>query len=118
MSEMLSIKIDVTKILKDRLFRANSGAVYLDATLIPSKESRYGDSHFIVQSLSKEDRLAGKKGPIIGNAKVIERKGAAQPKQEPKPETETKTFMNPPSRATRPAGFHQSGLTCTAKRPS
>lgn len=94
MSEMLSIKIDVTKILKDRLFRANSGAIYLDATLIPSKESRYGDSHFIVQSLTKEERQAGKKGPIIGNAKVVERRGAPAA-QAAQSETTTTTIMKP-----------------------
>jgi hypothetical protein len=39
--------------------------------MIPSPESRYGDSHFIAQSVTKEERQQGKKGPIIGNAKQL-----------------------------------------------
>lgn len=73
MSEMFSIKIDVSKILKDHLYKGRAGT-YLDIAMIPSKDSKYGDSHFLVQSLNKEARDEGKRGPIIGNAKVVQRK--------------------------------------------
>jgi hypothetical protein len=91
MNEIIAIKIDVTKILADRLFAGKNGAKYLDAILIPSPDSRYGDSHFIAQSVSKEERAKGIKGPIIGNAKIIG--GSRQDPRKPLPETETKTFM-------------------------
>ena len=61
-------KIDVTKIDKSFLFRGKSGT-YLDVALIPNKSGRdqYGNDGMIVQSVSKQARQEGKKGPILGN---------------------------------------------------
>ena len=87
MNDIIRIKIDVTKILKEHLFTGKTGAKYLDAALIPSKDSKFGDSHFIVQDIGAENRKAGKKGPIIGNAKPANG-GAAKPAPAPAP-TET-----------------------------
>lgn len=81
---MLGIKIDVTKILKEHLFQGKNGAKYLDAVLIPSPNSSYGDSHFIAQGLPKELREQGKKGPIIGNAKIL-KSGGGKPQRKPEP---------------------------------
>lgn len=69
MPNIITAKLDVTKILKEHLFQGKNGAKYLDIVLIPSKESRFGDSHMIVQSIPKELRDQGQKGPILGNAK-------------------------------------------------
>lgn len=69
--QMIAIKIDVTKILKEHLFQGKNGAKYLDILLIPTPDNRYGDSHMAVQSLPKELRDQGQKGPILGNAKPI-----------------------------------------------
>lgn len=69
MSNIIYIKIDVTKIDKARLFQGKNGAKYLDLVCVPSRESRYGDTHFITQSCSKEERQRAVKMPIIGNAK-------------------------------------------------
>ena len=80
MPEMFKCKIDRKKLLEEFIFKANSGAEYIDFVMIPSKDSKYGDTHFLVQSVSKEAREAGKKGPIIGNAKTLERKSAPAPK--------------------------------------
>ena len=97
MSNLIYIKIDVTKIDKARLFQGKNGAKYLDLVCVPTTNSKYGDSHFITQSATKEERANGLKLPIIGNAK----------EQEPRAnrnETETKTFMNDtPKHATPPA---------------
>lgn len=93
MNEVLTIKIDVTKILKDRLFAGQNGAKYLDAVLIPTPDSRYGDSHFIAQSVTKEERARGIKGPIIANSKMLGGRKPEAPRPESTPETETKTFM-------------------------
>ena len=75
---MLTAKIDVTKIDKKRLFKGKPGKdgvcpMYLDIAIMESKPTNYGDwrdeqTHFIVQSVSKEERLNGIKGAIIGNA--------------------------------------------------
>ena len=70
MSKVIAIKIDVTKIEKERLYVGEKGT-YLDAVLIPTENNEYGNSHMIVQSVSKEEREAGTQGPILGNAKQI-----------------------------------------------
>jgi hypothetical protein len=74
----IAIKIDVTKINKDHLFRGEKGT-YLDLVMRENKDGpgKYGDDGFVAQSVSKEAREAGEKGPIIGNWKYI---GAAAPK--------------------------------------
>jgi hypothetical protein len=69
----ISIKIDVSKIDKEELYKGSKGT-YLDLLLRTNKDgpSQYGDDGFVCQSVSKESRLAGKKGPIIGNWRHIE----------------------------------------------
>ena len=66
---MISLKLDVSKIDKSRLFTGAKG-VYLDAVLFETPNSEYGD-YMIVESVSKEERLAGVKGTILGNGKII-----------------------------------------------
>lgn len=86
MSNIVRLKIDVTKIDKSRLFIAKSGAKYLDATCIPSN-GQFGDTHMIVEDVSKEERDAGKKGTIIGNATEIMRDNYQQaPQRQSEPE--------------------------------
>jgi hypothetical protein len=71
MQNKIALKIDVTKIDKTRLYEGKKG-VYLDALLMPNKtESQFGDDGFIVQSISKEAREAGERGPIIGNFRYL-----------------------------------------------
>ena len=77
---MISISINVSKIDKDRLFQGKQGQ-YLDAVLIETPNSEYGD-YMVVESVSKEERLAGTKGTIIGNGKIIT---TGTPRQEAPP---------------------------------
>lgn len=74
----ITAKIDVTKIEKARLFKGAKGT-YLDVVLIETPESQYGD-YMIVQSVTKEEREQGIKGPILGNAKIIGQKPVQQAK--------------------------------------
>lgn len=53
---MIKIKLDVSKIQKDRLFKGAKGT-YLDCTLLETPNSEYGD-YMIVQDVTKEERLA------------------------------------------------------------
>lgn len=71
MSKPITLKIDVTKIDKAHLFKGARGT-YLDLVLFENKdgEGQYGDTHYVVQGISKEAREAGTRGPIVGNAKV------------------------------------------------
>lgn len=85
MTNIITVKIDVTLIDKSRLFvgtkKKNRNDVfpkYLDLILIPTKPTQYGDwrdeqTHIACQSTTKDERDAGQRGEIIGNA--IERTG-------------------------------------------
>lgn len=66
---MITGKIDVTKIDKGKLFPGKKGT-YLDIVLIDTPDNDYGD-FMIVQSVTQEERQAGKRGAILGNAKMI-----------------------------------------------
>ena len=70
MSETIKVTIDVTKINKSKMFVGKKGT-YLDVVLIPTPGNQYGNSHMVVQSISKEDREAGQRGEILGNAKTV-----------------------------------------------
>ena len=75
---MISVKIDVTKIDKSRLFDGKNGAKYLDLILIESKNDKYGNDFMVKQSVSKSDREAGVNLPILGNAKDMSKKRPEQ----------------------------------------
>lgn len=83
---MKVIKIDVTKIKKQLLFAGKNGAKYLDAAL-HERPDEYGNAGFITQSVDKDARARGEKGPIIGNWKRL----GEDKKQAPAPKTATKT---------------------------
>ena len=76
---MISLKIDVSKIDKSKLFKGSKG-VYLDAVMFETPDNQYGDDYMIVQSVSKEEREKGIKGEILGNGKVF-----GQREQNPNP---------------------------------
>lgn len=65
---MITVRIDVTKIDKARLFKGKKGT-YLDIVLVETPDDQYGNSHMVVQSVSKEERQQGVRGAILGNAK-------------------------------------------------
>lgn len=68
----VSLKIDVTKLDKARFFKGKKGT-YADLTVFVDTEntSEYGDNGTISQSTSQEERQAGTKMPIIGNARIF-----------------------------------------------
>jgi hypothetical protein len=71
MATNISIKLDVTKIDKAKLYKGDKGT-YLDATILMKDEAdQYGNIGMIVQNVSKEEREAGVKGAILGNVKYI-----------------------------------------------
>jgi len=88
MSDIITAKIDVMKIEKARLYQSKAGT-YLDFTLIRTKDNQYGNDYMIVQQVSKEEREAGIKGAILGNAKILvrqDRDAQAQAQSEFSPE--------------------------------
>jgi len=68
----LSIKIDVTKIDKSRLFKGEKGT-YLDLSTFVDLDSKdqYENNGFISQSTSKDERESGVQTPILGNVRVF-----------------------------------------------
>ena len=80
---MIVLKINVMKIDPKLLFQGKNGAKHLDAALV-DKPNDFGDDGFISQSVSKEDRAKGVKGPIIGNWRHVGG-GAKQKPTESKP---------------------------------
>lgn len=71
MSKLIAIKIDITKIDAERLFKGAKGT-YLDAAVfLNDEEDQFGNHGMVTQSVSKDERLAGVKGAILGNIKVL-----------------------------------------------
>ena len=75
----ITVRVDVTKIDKARLFKGAKGT-YLDLTTFIDTEEldKYDNNGFISQSLSKEERDQGVKTPILGNCKVFYKDGGQQ----------------------------------------
>lgn len=76
----VSIKIDVTNIEKQRLYKGAKGT-YLDATVFIDlgEADQYGNHGMITQDVSKEERDAKVRGAILGNAKIFYRDGLDAP---------------------------------------
>jgi hypothetical protein len=68
----ISVRIDVTKIDKERLYKGAKGT-YLDLTTFvdTAVADQYENNGFISQSQTKEEREAKVKTPILGNVKVF-----------------------------------------------
>ncbi len=83
----LNLKIDLTKIDKANIFNAESGAKYLDATIVfRETEDKYGNIGFISQVFLKDNRKDGDewvKTPIIGNVKEPFKPEEKKPAQVP-----------------------------------
>jgi len=79
----VSLKIDVSKIDKARLFQGKKGT-YLDATAFIDLDnvSEFGDSGMITQDVTKEEKEQGQKGAILGNSKVFWKDNGTQAQQQ------------------------------------
>lgn len=64
------LKINCNLIDKARLFKGAKG-LYLDLVMRETPNGQYDQTHMVCQSVTKEERLAGKKGAILGNAKPM-----------------------------------------------
>lgn len=82
---MKIVKIDVTKINKEYLFKGNKGT-YLDVLLHDNRDGRdeYGNDGMVTQSIPKDLREQGQKGPIIGSWRDLDTRPKAQ-QSAPKP---------------------------------
>lgn len=85
----VSLKIDVSKIEKSRLFKGAKGT-YLDATVFidTAELDQFGNSGMITQDVKKEEKQSGVKGAILGNCKVFWSDSEQLPQQAPQPQTQ------------------------------
>jgi hypothetical protein len=63
---MIALTLDLSRIDKERIFVGKTGKKYLSFVLIDGPD-QFGNDGKVVQSISKEERLAGVKGEICGN---------------------------------------------------
>ena len=86
----ITVKINCSKIDKAHLFQGKNGK-YLDLVIWPNRDGKgqYGDTHYVVQAISKAAREAGEKGVILGSATFPEEEPQARQvppqRQQPKP---------------------------------
>ena len=68
----LNISIDVSKIVKERLYKGEKGN-YLNLTTFVDLDNKdkYENNGFISQSVTKEERSNGIQTPILGNVRVM-----------------------------------------------
>ena len=96
MSIGVRVKIDVSKIDKELLFKGSKGT-YLDATVFidPNQADQYGNHGMITQDVSKEARDKGEKGNILGNVVVFwqgDSKPQGQSQQQPAQQAAPSSF--------------------------
>lgn len=72
--QIIQLKIDVTKIDKKRLYKGEKGTYLTAALLLNDETDKFGNNGMILEQITKEERQAGHKGTILGNAKILERK--------------------------------------------
>jgi hypothetical protein len=80
----ISINLDVTKIDKARIVEGKKGK-YIDITAFIDLDQadEYGNYGMVTQNVTKEERAAKVRGPILGNAKVFY-KDEGQPQSTPR----------------------------------
>lgn len=60
----------VINLAKSRAKAHQNGKVYLNMEAVEAREpGKFGDTHFVKESSTKDERMEGLKLPIIGNAK-------------------------------------------------
>lgn len=94
----VSLKIDVSKIDKDKLFKGQKGT-YLDAQVFIDLDQldQYGNSGMITQAVSKEDREAGQQGVILGNCRVFWSDGGSAPRAQQPQQQPQQQYNEPPA---------------------
>lgn len=73
----VSLRIDVTKIDKEKLYKGAKGT-YLDVTTFIDTDTpdKFGNNGMVTQSVTAEEKKAGTRGAILGNNKVFMNKAS------------------------------------------
>jgi hypothetical protein len=67
MSQILTLKIDVTKFYREAFYKGEKGTYATISVFVNDEKDDYGNFGMIRQDIGKERREAGEKGPILGN---------------------------------------------------
>jgi len=100
MSALLNLSIDVANLPKEKFVKAKNGKVYYNFTISVNDETNdYGQNVSAFDSMTKEEREAGKSKSYIGNGKVVWTDGSivvAERKEQsaPAPKVEESTTDN------------------------
>ena len=76
---MIALTLDLSRVDRKRIFTGKTGRKYLSFVLVDGVD-KYGNDGMIVHSVSREERLAGIKGGIVGNWRHV---GGSKPKAPP-----------------------------------
>lgn len=69
--QLIALNLNLSLVNEARLYKGKKGQ-YLSAVLhLTPTVDQYGNNGFIVESISKEERQAGQRGTILGNAKIL-----------------------------------------------
>ena len=84
---MISLSIKTEKLEKEHIIQGKSGKI-VAVVLFENKDGKgqYGDDGLVVQSVSKEARENGVRGPIVGNWRYIGQGASAGSNRNHKPE--------------------------------
>lgn len=84
---IIHCSIDVTKIDKSKLVEGKKGGKFLNFSVLSNRNGpdKYGNTHMITQDVSKEERLSGKRGAILGNGKEWNGQAGNSPARAPQP---------------------------------
>lgn len=78
--------IDLSKVDENHFYVGKDGKKFMNIAIMENRNGtdQYGNDGMITQSVSKEDRAKGIKGPIIGNWRRVVSKSDPAPKTAPK----------------------------------
>lgn len=79
---LYKLRIDVSKLDKQRLFKGEKGVYANLIAHMHDEEDQYGSIGFMAEEVTKEEREAGKKGTIVGNIFLIKKQEAKLSQEE------------------------------------
>jgi len=85
---IIKLNIDVTKIDKKRLFKGKKGTYANFTVLLRDETDQYGNDGMIVEDITAEEREAGNKGTILGNARIVQTQNKPDTKRDGRAHTE------------------------------
>ena len=96
---MITLKINCSRIAKEHLYAGKNGK-YLDLALFENRDGidQYGNDGFVTQSVGKDARERGEKGPIIGNWKRLEKRAQQPSRPAAKPQKPADPLNGAPGR--------------------